>query len=51
MEQIELVDVGEHLGEGPLPLREWHGGQDVVQSEMVKAHLTFLRAVGSHRRV
>lgn len=36
------------FGEGPFPLREWCGGEDVVPSEMVKAHL--MLAVGSHRR-
>lgn len=39
--------MGEHLRERPFPLREWHDGQGVVRSEMVKAHLLFLKAVGS----
>ena len=35
--------MGEHLKEQPFPLRDWHAGQGVVRSEMVKAHLMVLK--------
>lgn len=35
--------MGEHLKEQPFPLRDWHAGQGVVRTEIVKAHLMFLK--------